>query len=37
LCKGTGMAAEAVSAELLQLELAGVAERLPGNRFRRLA
>lgn len=37
LCEGTGMAAEAVSAELLQLELAGAAERLPGNRFRRLA
>ncbi|MFJ5381227.1 DNA-processing protein DprA, partial [Cupriavidus sp. CER94] len=37
LCEGTGMAAEAVSAALLQLELAGAAERLPGNRFRRLA
>ncbi|GJG96234.1 DNA-processing protein DprA [Cupriavidus pauculus] len=37
LCERTGMAAEAVSAELLQMELAGTAERLPGNRFRRLA
>ncbi|WP_255640151.1 DprA-like winged helix domain-containing protein [Cupriavidus sp. EM10] len=37
LCDGTGMTAEAVSAALLQLELAGAAERLPGNRFRRLA
>lgn len=37
LCEGTGMTAEAVSGALLQLELAGAAERLPGNRFRRLA
>lgn len=37
LCERTGMAAEAVSAALLQMELSGAAERLPGNRFRRLA
>ncbi len=37
LCERTGMAAEAASAALLQMELAGVVERLPGNRFRRLA
>ena len=37
LCERTGMAAEAVSAALLQMELTGAAERLPGNRFRRLA
>ncbi|WP_423192632.1 DNA-processing protein DprA [Cupriavidus sp. H18C2] len=37
LCARAGMAAEAASAALLQMELAGAAERLPGNRFRRLA
>ncbi|WP_137926014.1 DNA-processing protein DprA [Cupriavidus sp. 2SB] len=37
LCERAGMVAEAASAALLQLELAGAAERLPGNRFRRLA
>ncbi|SDD13317.1 DNA protecting protein DprA [Cupriavidus sp. YR651] len=37
LCERSGLTAEAASATLLQLELAGAAERLPGNRYRRLA
>ncbi|RZT38408.1 DNA-processing protein DprA [Cupriavidus agavae] len=37
LCERSGIDAEAVSAALLQLELEGAAERLPGNRYRRLA
>lgn len=37
LCETTGMAAEVASAALLRMELAGAVERLPGNRFRRLA
>ncbi|MNY53543.1 hypothetical protein D3C86_1893080 [compost metagenome] len=36
LCAGSGLSAEAASAALLQLEMAGAAERLPGNRYRRL-
>lgn len=37
LCERTGLAVEVASASLLQMELAGEVERLPGNRFRRLA
>lgn len=37
LCERTGIAAAEVSATLLQMELDGAVERLPGNRFRRLA
>lgn len=36
ICGRSGKSPEAVSAALLQLELAGAAERLPGNLFRRL-
>jgi DNA processing protein len=36
LCACSGMSADAASAALLQLELAGAVERLPGNRYRRL-
>ncbi|MNL74429.1 hypothetical protein D3C87_2000660 [compost metagenome] len=36
LCERSGQPPEAVAARLLELELAGVAERLPGNLFRRL-
>lgn len=36
LCHRAGMPADAVSAALLRLELAGAVERLPGNRYRRL-
>ncbi len=37
LCERSGQRPEAVAARLLELELAGHAERLPGNLFRRLA
>lgn len=37
LCERSGLAPEVVAAALLQLELEGAAERLPGNRYRRLA
>ncbi|MBP0635239.1 DNA-processing protein DprA [Cupriavidus sp. amp6] len=36
LCERSGQPPETVAARLLELELAGVAERLPGNLFRRL-
>ncbi|WP_374063632.1 DNA-processing protein DprA [Cupriavidus sp. DF5525] len=36
LCERSGQPPEAVAARLLELELAGHAERLPGNLFRRL-
>ncbi|GLC94656.1 DNA processing protein DprA [Cupriavidus sp. TA19] len=36
LCERSGQPPELVAARLLELELAGVAERLPGNLFRRL-
>lgn len=36
LCARTGMPPEAVTAVLLDLELAGAVERMPGNRYRRL-
>lgn len=37
LCERSGQPPEAVASRLLELELAGHAERLPGNLFRRLA
>lgn len=37
LCIRTGLPPEAVAAALLQLELAGAVERMPGNLYRRLA
>ncbi|SOY41230.1 similar to smf, putative DNA processing chain A (drpA); putative exported protein [Cupriavidus taiwanensis] len=37
LCERSGQSPDAAAARLLQLELAGHAERLPGNLFRRLA
>ncbi|MBB3015878.1 DNA-processing protein DprA [Cupriavidus alkaliphilus] len=37
LCERSGQPPEAAAARLLELELAGHAERLPGNLFRRLA
>ncbi|WP_243736962.1 MULTISPECIES: DNA-processing protein DprA [unclassified Cupriavidus] len=36
LCERSGQPPETVAARLLELELAGMAERLPGNLFRRL-
>jgi len=36
LCERSGLPPEAASATLLRLELSGAAERLPGNRYRRL-
>jgi len=36
LCERSGQPPEAAAARLLELELAGHAERLPGNLFRRL-
>lgn len=36
LCERSGQPPETVAARLLELELAGVVERLPGNLFRRL-
>lgn len=36
LCVTTGLPAQAVSAALLHLEMRGLAERLPGERYRRL-
>lgn len=37
LCERSGQPPDAAAARLLELELAGLAERLPGNLFRRLA
>ncbi|MDQ0143580.1 DNA-processing protein DprA [Cupriavidus necator] len=37
LCERSGQPPDAIAARLLELELAGHAERLPGNLFRRLA
>lgn len=37
LCERSGQSPDAAAARLLELELAGHAERLPGNLFRRLA
>ena len=37
LCERAGLPAEAVSAELLRLELEGLVETLPGGRFQRLS
>lgn len=37
LCERSGQRPDAAAARLLELELAGLAERLPGNLFRRLA
>lgn len=37
LCERSGLPAEQVAARLMSLELAGQVERLPGNRYRRLA
>ena len=37
LCERSGLPAEQVAARLVSLELAGQVERLPGNRYRRLA
>jgi len=37
LCERAGVAASVAASSLLQLELSGTVERLPGNRFRRLA
>jgi len=36
LCERSGLAPETLAARLLELELAGCAERLPGNLFRKL-